>query len=145
SGLCEPGVGCAECNPTTFVSSCVSGSVAASTECVGGEIRTVACPSGGGCIVATCEGDGDCNTANRPNNTACTRNGGAGGFCQDGSCVQCLSDDQCPDDTNECTQRDCSANSCVQVPRDGAACTLPGGAAGVCNGTACELPRVCSP
>ena len=129
------------CNDDTGL--CSAGVCVDNNLCVG-----VDCTSGNDCVQdGTCDpATGSCIAGdNEPADTDC--NADSGDVCDgNGTCVECNSDDQCPDDGNECTAAACEANACGQNnAMDGLACDFSG-SNGICEaGTCVEAPECISP
>ncbi len=118
---CTAAVDCDDANPCT------------NDTCSMGACANTPAPAGTSCSAGSCDGAGNC--------VGCTRDADCAGstpFCDTASntCVQCRSNAHC-DDANPCTNDTCSGNTCshTDVPAGTASCTLPGGGAGVCNGS----------
>ncbi|HTV20670.1 MAG TPA: hypothetical protein VMG12_18430, partial [Polyangiaceae bacterium] len=128
---CVAGSGCKECDPGDFDPECATTS--SRTVCLEGDIQTAACTGAASCVDAVC-GGGACNTSSRARGAACTRPGGAPGFCdglqRDPSCVECVNNSQC-NDNNECTDNVCSADGRCTFPALTGSCN---NGAGSCNG-----------
>jgi hypothetical protein len=138
SGLCVPGVGCAQCNPDDFDPECATTDDGrpARTVCINGrdDGPPVACAGTNGCVVAICD-DGDCNTDSAPENTPCTRTGGGAGKCDGGgSCLECFANADC-DDGFTCTDDVCAGGTCRHDPVS-SRCD---------NGLFCDGTETCNP
>ncbi len=93
---CDDGLYCNGQETCNKAGRCMAGTAPVCKRCNGGTF-------------GVCQSDADC-----PGSTC----GPAGsGFCNESedSCVQCLSDSQCPPDLTYCTNAACVFNSCVQV------------------------------
>lgn len=124
SGLCVDGVGCAQCNPDNFVSSCATTGAPARTVCVGGRIEPRVCTASACSVVTACSGAGSCDTAAAAAGTACQRTGGLSGVCDGArtpSCVECVSAEQCNDGV-DCTDDSCQPNGTCRHVANNARC-----------------------
>jgi hypothetical protein len=83
---CSVEKGCAECDPSTFVSTCDTETT--HTVCNGGDIiegQSCGTPSNA-CLQVRCEDSGDCNpSVPQEDGTPC----GNGGLCENGVCARC--------------------------------------------------------
>ncbi|HWO11352.1 MAG TPA: hypothetical protein VNN80_17785 [Polyangiaceae bacterium] len=127
SGLCLPGIGCADCDPSPgeFTPECTADGRSL-IKCVSGREQPEACEGDDGCVEGTCS-SGSCTTESAPAGTDCSLGGGAQGSCDgSGECVECLLTSECSDDGNRCTTTVCRGGSCqhdpVTCPDDGNGC-----------------------
>lgn len=124
SGLCARGLGCADCNPDTFVSECVETGPPARTVCEGRRIEERPCEASVCSLVTTCTGEGSCNSRAAPAETVCQRTDGSSGVCDGApspSCVECVSAAQCNDGV-ACTVDTCEANGSCRHAATNALC-----------------------
>lgn len=121
-------------------------------QCVAGQsCDTTNCDDGNPCTADSCVEDPEVTCVNDPlpDGTDCTTAGGVAGTCMGNVCTPpgFCETANC-DDGNECTTDTCDpdAEACVNTPDTGAACTLTGGGAGVCDATGtCVEPSFCVP
>jgi hypothetical protein len=100
----------------------------------GGLCSQVQCNDGDDCTEDVCDATDPqvCLFFRAPENTPCN----GGGICDGaGGCVDCVLDEQCGDDDNQCTRPRCNDGACGYGPvSDGSACE-----GGTCRAGRCEL------
>jgi hypothetical protein len=173
SDFCESSGGCqyiANTNPCDDGDACTSGDVCSGGACSGGPLINCndgnpctddSCDPGSGCINAaddtnTCDDGFFCTDTDVCDNGNCVGSGDpcvAPELCSEAldTCVECLVNADC-DDTNVCTDDDCSLGSCVYTDNasscdDGLYCngtdTCAGGGCSAHAGNPCVAPDVC--
>jgi hypothetical protein len=98
------------------------------------------------CRTATCSASGFCELLLTDDKTPCTIDGGENGVCENGFCVECIDDQDCPGGlAGYCYNSQCA--SCSNGVQDGDETAIDCGSVrcGLCNGASCQGgPSTCN-